>query len=360
MVSPADPTAIFQTATAQFSQGGGQISGRMKRDVELAAGRAPLAEEPFFFAAVAALQSGDRAGAVRLLEEVRGRNPRMRLGRLLLVEQYLRMGRVEDAASEIAVLRRLVREVSGLLIDQLALLALDPQTRRSLRLALRADPLIDEVLANLVLRGADPSLILGLAAPRMRAYPPSNPPPWARALIESLVEARRYRDALALWQRFNRMPPARAGAFNPGFDNPAALPPFNWRLSTNVGGVAERMADGALEVVHFGRQDTELAELLLLLEPGRYRLQFSAESASRADGTRLFWRISCAGRPATLVNLPFGRLTPTPQVRRAEFEVTRGDCPAQVIKLVAESSEFPTRREAIVRMFEIVRAGAGQ
>ena len=354
--APDDPVVVFRLAVDQFSMGGGRSTDSSYRRVAVAARDAPLAEEPFFFAGVRAMQAGNRTGAIRLLEEARRRNPRMRLARLMLIDQYLREGRVREAATEITVLSRLFNEMGALLVDQLSLLAVDPRTRPALQRALGNDPLLDEVLEQLVQRGVAPPLIMDLAQPRAHAYSAANPPRWQLDLVQAQIGTGRYQEAYSLWRQFNGVRSAPNTIYNPGFDRLPGSPPFNWQLTADANGVAERSRDGSLEVVYFGRADTELARQLLLLAPGRYRLEFQAATIGDSAGSRLIWRIACADGNRQLVSIPLERLTTTPRRLRVEFQVPPSACTAQWIKLVGESAEFPARREIRLERLTLARA----
>ena len=355
LVSPDDPEVIYHLATLRFSRGRGQADPASTNQLLAAARMTPLAEEPFFFAAVQTMEAGDRARSIALLEEARRRNPRTRLARLFLVDQYIRENRVAEAAAEIATLNRLSSEVGTLLAPQLSQLALDPQTRPALQRALGADPLLDEVLKSLVERGADSRLILAMASRRMAAYSASEPPEWQADLVRSQIERGNYREAHGLWRRFNRVQETGNSLYNPAFAELPGGPPFDWDLSEDAAGVAEPGRGGALEIVYYGRADVRLARQLMLLEPGRYRLEFAASRIGQAETQNLFWRISCARATTRQLDLPLARLGTTPRLIRAEFAVP-ANCPAQWIELVGESTEFPSRREVVITRLKLDRA----
>jgi hypothetical protein len=92
--------------------------------------------------------------------------------------------------------------------------------------------------------------------------------------------------------RLNRPSTATLVA-NGGFDDPTAPQPFQWRLAQDAGVVAEivpddvRPADPALRVDYDGYSASRIAEQLLFLAPGRYRL--SAQSGSRRAIPRPVW-----------------------------------------------------------------------
>lgn len=359
IVAPEAPDVLIDRASREFARNG-EISDEIRSLVTLAAQKAPLAEIPFILEAVRRAKGDDEAGAIRLLEEARRRNPRTRLGRLLLVEQYVRADRVAEAANEIKVLTRLLSDVGELLGDQLARLALDPETRPALRQALGADPLLDGVLTELVRRGADANLILELAAPRMQAYSAGPPPDWQLLLIRSLVEAGRIPQARDLWSRFHHVQLPANEIFNPNFEEVGGTPPFNWYLAADAAGVAERGRDGSLDILYFGRADAELASQLLLLAPGRYQLEVTASAVNEAEGSRLAWRIDCVPGNDRLGEIGLDGLNSRPQRLRMQFSVPATGCSGQWIRLVGEAAEFPARREIQLRALRLQRMETSQ
>ena len=356
MVAPEDPASIYLVANAEFRNRGGEISPQTAAAVARAARWTPLADEPFAFAGNAA-STADPARALQLLEEARRRNPRNRAVRLMLIDHYIRRNMVEAAAAEIKVVSRLEASVGGLLVEPLARLALDPGTRRTLRLALGNDPLVDAVLAALVRRNADAGIILELAAPRMAAYSPANPPDWQQLLIDSRVGQGRYSEARALWSRFARVEAAPGGVYNPRFARVRGMPPFNWRLTADAAGVAEPDRDGGIEIVYFGRGDAELAAQLVPVRPGNHQLRTRAVAVDQGRGSHLAWRVSCAAGNARLAELSLDRLTRQPALAQIAFTVP-ASCPAVWVKLIGEAGEFPARREIRVEEIQIVPGGS--
>ncbi|MGQ0558484.1 MAG: hypothetical protein ACT4OE_02700 [Sphingosinicella sp.] len=354
LLSPSDPAFVFERARREYSQ-----TGRISRDrldaVLAAARRAPLAEQPFLFAALSPAPAG-AAPTIRLLEEARRRNPRLQLARLGLIEHYVRAGRIAAAAAEIKVASRLVSDIGNVLVDPLTRLALDPGTRPALQRAMGDDPLLDNVLTQLVQQGAPARLVLELAAPRMRAYGSGPPPAWQVLLVERLVERRAYAAAFATWRRFNRIDAAPGALYNPNFQPMRGGPPFNWALSSDASGAIEPGSDGSIEIVYFGRQDSALARQLLLLPAGRYRLELAAASSDDSGGSRLTWQLSCAGSNVRLAQIALDRLASAPRRLRADFSVPATGCAAQWLRLNGEAAEFPIRRQVRMSGLRLRRA----
>ena len=359
VAAPRDPAVILGRAVEEAVARHGPLDRRMQAQVDAAAGREPLVAAPFFLAALDAAQAGNGDRAIRLAEEARRRDPRMRPARLFLVEQYVRSGRIEQAATEIAVLSRLIEDARDLLVDELARLAADPRTRPALQRALGGDPLLDTVLNKLAAMNVDPAVILRLAAPRLRSYSPADPPAWQRRLLSTLISRGDYSRAYAFWRSFSRIETPRDTVYNPQFAGGRAMPPFNWELTADATGVAEPAANGSLDVVYFGREDTELARELILLEPGRYRLDVTVANQGQTDARNFSWRVTCAaGGGATLANLPLHPLSAAPRPFSVQFDVPPSGCPVQWVRLVGETAEFPTRMEIGISGFALQPASA--
>lgn len=359
ILGPDDASAIFQAAEREFQDNGGRIGDATAQRVRAAAMQAPLAGEPFLYAAARSQAAGNLGQAIALLEEAKRREPRLRPARLLLVELDIRAGRARDAVGELAVLNRLMSgELSELLIEELTLVAMDPRSRPDLAIALGNDPLLDQVLSHLVARGQSLDIILSLAGPRMAAYSLSSPPAWQHQLVESRIAAGDYVNALALWRRFNRISLAPDQIYNPDFRPSGARPPFGWELKADDSGVADPAQDGSVDVTYFGRRDTELARRMVLLGPGQYRLQLMASSGEEAGGSHLAWRVACATGGAALADLSLDRLGAAPARFAADFSVPQTGCGAQWVKLVGEAGDFPTRRDIRISAFAITRRTA--
>lgn len=359
ILGPNDASAIFQAAEAEFRDNGGRVSEATALRVRAVASQAPLAGEPFLYAGARLQAAGDLGAAIRFLEEARRRDPRMRPARLLLFELYIRAGRTRDAVGELAVLGRLMDgELGDLLAEELTLLAMDPGARPDLSRALGHDPLMDQILTRLVARGASTDIILSLARPRLASYSLSSPPAWQHQLVESRIAAGDFENAQTLWRMFNRLSLAPDQIYNPPFGPHGPTPPFGWDLKADDSGVAEATADGALDVVYFGRGDAELARRIVLLRPGTYRLQLIASSNDQAGGSHLAWRVACAASGTALADLSLDRLASGPARLAAAFNVPNG-CGALWLRLVGEAGDFPTRRELRISNFTVTRGTTG-
>jgi hypothetical protein len=169
-------------------------------------------------------------------------------------------------------------------------------------------------------------------------------PDWQAQLLDQLVKAQEYPKAARIWSRFTGATTPNSGVFNPEFRKLTAPPPFNWSFPPG-GGVAESAGDGRLQVIFFGRKDAVLAEQLLQLAPGRYRLSMEVTGAA-GDQASARWTVRCTAGERTLAELSIGN----EQARRrleANFVVPAG-CAAQQLQLSATAGEFARTAEFTV------------
>lgn len=131
--------------------------------------------------------------------------------------------------------------------------------------------------------------------------------------------------------------------YDPEFEGLPGAPPFNWSLasSDNAGADLAMGPSGsgsALYVHYSAKQPTPLAQQILLLTPGRYRLtaRMYLEESGRSD--ELSWTLSCYGG-ATLAQIGApddGLVWREPS---AEVVVPASGCDAQRLVLTGEPGE---------------------
>jgi hypothetical protein len=355
-IAPSDPRTAMALAMTEFALRNGRVGAGAERDARAALGRAALADEPFLLDAVAAAVAHDDARSERLLTEARRRNPRGRFTRLLLLNLYLRQGRAEEAGIELAALGRLIPDSAGALVPELSRLARDPKTRPGAARMLRRNPeLRDLTLASLA-GSADPNLVLALAAASGSGGDPAHPPQWQSVLLGRLIAAGDVERAYQLWRSATHLAGSETskGLYDAGFAGAPGAPPFNWELTTDSEGVAER-THGSLQVDYYGRAERMLARQLLILKPGTYRLQMRAEGAAKGQGTKLVWSVICTDGKAPLVQLPLTEVDSAPRRLSASFTVPAG-CRAQWLRLDGAPGDVAAEQAATLSNLEIVPA----
>jgi len=326
--------------------GANQTPGeRTMADVHRLATERPLAWEPFLIQGAIALKSGDYARAEPLIRSARQRAPRSPAARFLLAESYLETDRPVEAMTEMAVLNRLVPAASAQLAPALAEYARSPGAIPRIRTILTSYPELETpLLAKLSWDPKNTDLILALAT----TSPTTGPPPdWQRLLLTTLVNDGQYDRAYAIWRKFSGAPDLRGGFYNPTFADKAAPAPFNWEFAQGAGGVAEAGENG-LQVLYFGRDSVALATQVLILPPGRYRLQVTA-SGNIASDSGIGWRAVCLPSQRSVLTLPLrsGAVS-------GEFEVPV-DCGAQRIMLAADAPDVPQSADFRVSDLELTR-----
>ncbi|MEA3037518.1 MAG: hypothetical protein QOE79_31 [Sphingomonadales bacterium] len=348
-IAPSNPRPKLAVATALLLLRGGRLPPDVQRDAVEALGKAPLAEEPFLIAGIEALARGDIRKGEQLLTEVRRRNPRQRLARLLLLDRYLREHRTQEATVEITVLSRLIGGAQNVLTGQLAQMASDPATAPQMLpiLAAHAD-LQGAVLDSLATSGKDPDLILRVAALSPRRYVGRNEP-WQRRLIAGLVQRGELGRALSVWASLAGLPPpdGQKGLYDGDFRGAPGAEPFNWSLVGEGIGVAERTGRSSLQVDYYGHDAGPLARQLLVLKPGRYRFQFRVSGDASGEGSRLAWTLACQPGGAALLRLPLAGIDSTPKAFRAAFTVPAG-CTSQWLALEGLPGDVETAQSVTV------------
>jgi hypothetical protein len=358
-MAPGDPRVVFGLAMLEFRQNGGAVSPHTAALVRDAALRAPLAEEPFLFGAVAAFLRKDNGQAEAMLVEARNRSPRARTPHLLLLDRYLRTGRVQQAAAEIAVLSRLLPEASLVLVEQLAQFAKEPVSRRALGRLLVSDPgMRSALLTHMAADSKNADLVMQLAAESAAPRVSPGPEPWQEKLISALVGSGDVRRAYALWRTFAGMKADNGikAVYDGRFEGLQGLAPFNWSLSSSSAGVAEKGRTPGMQVEYYGRENTVLASQLLILPPGRYRLDFRAEGQAKGEGSRVSWRLECAESKAQIAEIPLTGIGYAPKVVTGAFTVPPNNCSAQWLRLAGVSAEFPSAQSVTITDVQITGA----
>lgn len=347
-VAPNNPRVRISLAMAYFEAQGGRVPDQFRSAALDAVKQAPLADEPFLLAAVDALARGDNARGDRLLEEARRRNPRLRLARLLLLDRYLREGRIPEAVVEIKALDNLVEGAGKALTMALAQMTQDPKTAPQMLPLLRRLPALQEpVLEGLVTSGASESAVLNVAGAAAHS---GGSEPWKAALLSRMVSKGDVTGAWSLWKSFTGFQEGAGGkgVYDPTFAGLAGPPPFNWKLTTEGIGVAERSHKHSLQVDYYGRDNGDLATQLLLLRPGRYRLSVKASGDAAGEGSRLVWTVACAGNDNGLLQLPLTGVTPAAKGFEGVFTIPATGCATQWLKLTGVSGDVATNQSATI------------
>ena len=342
---PEPLTALAMARVGADARKGEPLGKEAEAELMAVARKSPLAAEPFLVEGAAAQVAGQADRAERLFLAARLRDPRSPATRYFLADQYLRTGRVDAGLAEMAGFARMVGgpQAAG---PALAAFARTTGAVAPLRKFFDKEPAFEPiVLQQLAADGAEPALILRLASrPDAR---------WAEPLIARLVENERFAEARRVWNDLTKAGADGSGLFNAAFDEIDAPPPFNWRLATG-GALVEPQGGGRLHVIYYGRDDTVLAEQLLMLAPGRYALR-ARLSGRLPDGTAIGWTLSCAAKGATLAAIPVPTEESSADVG-GNFTVP-GGCPAQWLRLNAQAPDIARSIDFILSRLTLTRTG---
>lgn len=160
----------------------------------------------------------------------------------------------------------------------------------------------------------------------------------------------------AVRQRLNR-PPLSTAVTNGGFGPASAPEPFQWRLAPTAGVIAEivpddlRPADPALRIEYDGFAPSRIAEQLVFLEPGRYRLTFEARLEAGDPGDRMAWTLTCAPGDLAILRAPSASVGGTGWTSRSADFTVPSACASQWLRLETRPGD---RRAPVVAWFDRV------
>lgn len=321
-----------------------------------ALGGMPFASDPFTaLAAEGLVQNPKGTGKeTALLQEALRRDPRSRTARILLLRQMAASGDLAGAFNQLAVFSRLNPGLVATIMEAITTRITTPQQ-------------VDEALAAIddhailyrpfVMRMSgkrkNPDVVARLAE-RLPANVLTDPEVRA-SMVNQLVQAGEYAAARNLWQKGN--PTGASGLIHsPDFADVKASPPFNWKLTVDSTGAAERQRSGGLSIAYYDRNPGPLAEQLLTLPPGTYRVVSDFERlGGTADNVRL--QIKCHGSGTVLGEAPFTARKPGSNRLSLDFAVPAFKCPGQVLAVSGVASEDRGETQLQIQKIELTGIG---
>lgn len=348
------PSALGELRALQLSPEGQPPRG-IDRYGRAALPSAPLAYEPFFAVAAAGFRGKDAFGSkadAALLEEALRRNPRSREARLLLMRHAVGTGDLKRAIDQLAVLNRLTSPM----VAQLML---------ALGKAIRSEGQIDEAVAALKphpelyrpfmtgFAGAGkPAALVVRLVPQL---PPAAlaDPEVRRLAIQQMVAAEAFAEARRLWDTGSS---GRGLVHSPDFADTKAPPPFNWQLSANSTGAAERQPAGGVAVDYYGRAPGPLVTQLLTLPPGRYSATLRYRTDSGVPGA-LGLEFRCTGGGGALAQRPLDGKTGVDAAARIDFTIPPTGCKGQTLSVVGRVQEARDPQSAVLARVDVTRGG---
>lgn len=322
----------------------------------------PLAFEPFYVQARVAEDAGRLGEATRLMEEARRRRRNFAPTRLQLATYYTRAERVAGTLHELEILLGLRPEAIEPVMVELSKLVASREGRRVLAVALAREPSWQSQFFSIArAREIAPADALALLNESRRLRPGADHRQERQLFITTLIDAGDIRRARQLW--LEMLPPAersRHGLLaNGGFQGRPVGQPFGWALQAIDVGRAEIRDSNTprphLNVDYFGGSNAVLAEQLLALPPGSYRLRYEVAGESGAGSSSLSWRVTCYSGAPELARSEMSGLAAAYRPREASFTVPAAGCDGQRLRLIAEAGDVPATVNLRVAGLEIVR-----
>jgi tetratricopeptide (TPR) repeat protein len=358
---PTDPTpqlkALALTAQQPKARIGEDVLDRSREALRAA----PLAYHPFFIAAKAAEQAGDRKRAIALMEEAKRRRPTWAASRMQLILYYTQAQRFGEALAETDIVLRRTEALRKPIVAELAKLIANPQGREALATILAKDPdwAADffEAASQQKVKVADARDLFR----RVRAKKPKGDLPYERELVfQAQAATGDYRGARATW--LAALPAAErqdsALLFNGDFRGLKHGRPFGWEFHDGDVGRAEQARDGDrtfLDVAYYGGRSVVLADQMLALTPGRYTLRLIARSDSGVSSGRLMWVVDCLPKNERIGLLDLAGATGADRRLSTTFTVPASGCNGQRISLVAEAGDVASVVNLQIQDMELLR-----
>lgn len=354
---PRDPAPALRQIALAMADPRVTVPNEIAQTAREAIPASPLAFEPFFITARFEAQQGRLARAIQLLEEARRRRPNFLLTRLYLVALYGEAGRENDMAHELDYALGLSNEAREALVPQLVTMVEDPVKRRGLATLLSRNPVWRrDFIGAAQAAPPSPEAVADLIQ-RIHALAPShNLAPERSVYIRALVAHGDARRGRLLW--LQTLPQAQRAAYqlvvDPRLTGARAPAPFGWDLHDVDVGRAEILhegGDGRLEANYFGGRTAVLAEQLIALPAGRYRLATRARSDSGIAAGQISWVVTClAGNPLT--RLPIAAPRAAYRDYSVDFEVPE-TCAGQRLQLIAEPGDISSPFSAQIEQVEV-------
>ena len=331
--------ASAMTQIALAARAGGAAPASAYGLLARAAAQDPLAPEPYLVRGVQLELGAKSDGAQQAFEAAQWRDPRSLPAAYFLADKFVRQGRIGAGLKQIAALARLSPNGGQIAAPYLASFASSPANWPALRTTLRDNPeLAEPTLRVLSKRVETVPALLALADKQGL----SGSTPWLPGLLDTLIQAGQYHQAKAIWARAVKLPPDEP-LHDPQFADKASPPPFNWLLTSNAVGLAERQSGGRLHVLYYGQEDGILATQLLTLAPGPYRLRYNLLSGQTAGEASLTWSIWCDKGAAALASVT---------IRQGAKDglrfVVPANCPAQWLRLSGSSADVAQQSDATI------------
>jgi hypothetical protein len=319
--------------------------------------RRPFDEGVLAETALEATLAGKRDVARPIMQELVRRDPRAKAGRIWLVADALHRGDLATAAGNIERLMAIDPAQSVAYFPILADVAKQRGGERLIANILARAPIWrTQFLGYLTTRGVDPARIFRLNTGPAGVAKVGGEPAQA-VLIQQFIDRGDYDGAYIAWVNF--LPPSALTKVTTVYDGSfAGLPgprPFNWTFNDGEAASVGIDRGNGLHIEYSGAQSVRLANQTVLLKPGNYRFDYTAQGSGEVpDGGLIGWRLLCLPDNKPILDLPVTGLTGRAVVRAARFTVPAG-CNAQLLSLEATLGTFPQSRTLTIAQVAINR-----
>lgn len=325
--------------------------------------RAPYDVRALRVLGMAAQRRGDFPEAVRLMELGSSLSLRDSATQVWLFEQGIAQRRYRSAFRNADALLRRTPSASSAIFPAMIRATGDPAAIGPLVETLSYQPswrpaFLVQLGARAPTSDAALQVLVGLSRGKRKPTTEELTTYFARMLADG-----RHEDSYRAWERIRGVKPGSARSVYDGEFNGAQGPaPFNWTITGGVGATIEvgdapeRPGDRALRVEYDGYSSPKLLWQMLVLTPGRYRLEGQSYAPAAQSDDRLVWIVQCTESGATLGRAPLVRSMDWKPFATT-FEVP-SDCGAQRLELQTEAGDRRVSIEAWYDKLRIIRDGA--
>ena len=349
-LSPASPRVLARAAEAEFAA---ERHGNAEELARLSLARAPFNARALRVVGLSEAKEGQSDRANDILTLAGNWSLRDDPAHAWLVEHRLSRGDYGSAFAHADTLARRRPDLHAQLFKLFTMAAtLDQRALPPLvRLLAAKPPWRRPFLGSLYTNDKDMSLAATLAIMLQSTGEGAFTDTELEALNRNLL-SKHYVSALSDVRERLRRPDPALTLVNGDFATPSALRPFEWKLFSAPGTIADILTDDlrpsetALRVEHDGRSSQSFVEQLILLPAGTYRLGGEMRTEAGEARARLNWTVACLQSREIIGTSQTATATAadTPGWRpfSVTFTVPEQNCAAQWVRLTPESGRRAT------------------
>lgn len=307
---------------------------------------APLAAEPFAesLAALPSARRGLQSDRYLIAEHLLKVAPRSTYARISLAELDFLSGNYASATHHISKALALGGSSSSALIDALAEMARNPQTRPFVASLIADQPRWSSTLTmRLASTSAQEGFLWDWAEGDKRGE---------AAVVRALLQQSRLDLAYSAFLTF--LEPEDSTATTTPYDlNFEGLPgtaPFTWAIDKKA---ASLEPNGGLAVSSYGSRRQSLARQVTKIPAGLNRARVIMSGSVTDRGNNFEWAIYCYHSRTPLWTMRPTNLPSEPTLMTETFTVPENDCEFQQVELAGLPGDFPRTGRALIRSFEI-------